>query len=178
METKEFEFKGMALNGFLMLFVVIVLPFVLGWCFYESIMLYDQGGMNGLATCLLVLSIVMLLAELFCLGGFFMVEPNTARVTTWFGKYSGTFTQTGYHWINPFYSKTKVSMRARNLDAVEGEVGVAQLGEHVLDRLKHGADAEPQDLMQDVQRLLVGELGDVEGHRVGHYASFLPKASQ
>ena len=117
METKEFEFKGMALNGFLMLFIVIVLPFVLGWCFYESIMLFDEGGMNGLATFLLVVSTVMLIAELLFLCGFFMVEPNTARVTTWFGKYSGTFTRTGYHWINPFYSKTKVSLRARNLDA-------------------------------------------------------------
>ena len=46
-----------------------------------------------------------------------MLEPNTARVTTWFGKYSGTFTRTGFYWINPFYGTKKVSLRARNLDA-------------------------------------------------------------
>ena len=46
-----------------------------------------------------------------------MLEPNEAKVTTWFGKYSGTFSRTGYFWINPFYSTKKVSLRARNLDA-------------------------------------------------------------
>jgi hypothetical protein len=46
-----------------------------------------------------------------------MLEPNEARVITWFGKYAGTFTETGYFWINPFYSVKKLSLRARNLDA-------------------------------------------------------------
>jgi regulator of protease activity HflC (stomatin/prohibitin superfamily) len=46
-----------------------------------------------------------------------MLEPNEARVTTWFGKYSGTFSETGFYWINPFYGTKKVSLRARNLDA-------------------------------------------------------------
>ena len=46
-----------------------------------------------------------------------MLEPNEANVTTWFGKYSGTFSRTGFFWINPFYSTKKVSLRARNLDA-------------------------------------------------------------
>ena len=46
-----------------------------------------------------------------------MLEPNEAKVTTWFGKYTGTFSKTGYYWINPFYGTKKVSLRARNLDA-------------------------------------------------------------
>ena len=46
-----------------------------------------------------------------------MLEPNEARVLTWFGKYSGTFTETGFFWVNPFYSTKKLSLRARNLDA-------------------------------------------------------------
>ena len=33
-----------------------------------------------------------------------------------FGKYDGSFTKTGFHWVNPFYAKKKLSMRARNLD--------------------------------------------------------------
>ena len=73
----------------------------------------------------------------------------------------------------------RLAIGARHLDAVEGEVGVTQLGEHVLDRLEHGADAKPENVVQDVEGLLVGDLGDGDGHRVGHlYASFLPKASQ
>ena len=45
------------------------------------------------------------------------LEPNEARVLTWFGKYSGTFTETGFFWVNPFYGTKRVSLRARNLDA-------------------------------------------------------------
>ena len=117
METKEYQFKGMTFNGFLMVFVTIVLPILVGWLFYESIEMFDVPGKSGLATALLVLSIVLGIAELIMWKGFIMQEPNTARVTTWFGKYSGTFSKTGFYWINPFYSTTKVSQRARNLDA-------------------------------------------------------------
>jgi len=117
METKEFNFKGTILNGFLMLFVVILLPILSVWGIYESIMMYDQPHHGWLPTALLIVSILFIILTLFILGGFMMLEPNTARVTTWFGKYSGTFTKTGFYWINPFYGTKKVSLRARNLDA-------------------------------------------------------------
>lgn len=45
------------------------------------------------------------------------VEPGEARVMMFFGKYRGTFNTPGYHWINPFITTKKLSMRARNLDA-------------------------------------------------------------
>ena len=114
METKEFNFKGTVLNGFLMVFVSIVLPIVAVWCIYESIVIEDGGWVTG---CLVALGIILALCSLLTWGGFLMLEPNTARVTTWFGKYSGTFTRTGFYWINPFYSTKKLSLRARNLDA-------------------------------------------------------------
>ena len=117
METKEFNFKSTILNGFLMLFVVILLPILSAWGIYESIMMYDQPHHGWLPTALLIVSILFIILTLFILGGFMMLEPNTARVTTWFGKYSGTFTKTGFYWINPFYGTKKVSLRARNLDA-------------------------------------------------------------
>ncbi len=117
METKEFNFKGITLNGFLMLFVVILLPILAVWGIYKSIILFDLPNHGALPSVLLIVSILMIIATLFILGGFLMLEPNTARVTTWFGKYSGTFTKTGFYWINPFYGAKKVSLRARNLDA-------------------------------------------------------------
>ena len=117
METKEYTFKGMTLNGFLMLFVALVLPIVAVWCVYKSIILFDMPNHGWLAGTLLTLGIVLAICEILILGGFLMLEPNTARVTTWFGKYSGTFTRTGFYWINPFYGTKKVSLRARNLDA-------------------------------------------------------------
>ena len=117
METKEFDFKGVTLNGFLMLFVVILLPILAIWGIYRSVVLFDMPNHGALPSVLLIVSILFIIATLIILGGFLMLEPNTARVTTWFGKYSGTFTKTGFYWINPFNGSKKVSLRARNLDA-------------------------------------------------------------
>jgi len=117
METNEFNFKGVTMNGFLMVFICILLPVVAVWCIYECITLFDDGGSDVLATVFLVTGIVAAICAVLALCGFIMLEPNTARVTTWFGKYSGTFTRTGFYWINPFYGTKKVSLRARNLDA-------------------------------------------------------------
>ena len=113
METKEKKFEGTVLNGFLMLFASLAM-FILSLVgAVYGIIVLDEGG-NGWT---LVGSIILLFISITCLCGFLLLEPNEARVITWFGKYAGTFTQTGYYWINPFYSSKKVSLRARNLDA-------------------------------------------------------------
>ena len=116
METKEFKFKGTVLNGFVMLFLVLALFFasVVGIVF-GIIQLDDSDGANGVW--LLVGSILLLVSDIICMCSFLQLEPNEARVITWFGKYSGTFGETGFYWINPFYGTKKVSLRARNLDA-------------------------------------------------------------
>lgn len=116
MENKEFAFKGMLMNGFLMLFVnAAVLILSLVGIVYSIIMLDGSNGAEGGG--LLACSFVLLLVDIFLWFGLMMLEPNEAKVTTWFGKYSGTFTETGFYWINPLYSTKKVSLRARNLDA-------------------------------------------------------------
>lgn len=116
METKEFQFKGIVANGFLMLlvnFLVFILSFV-GLIYGIHLMQISQSVAGGW---LITVSIVMLIVNIFMWCGLMQLEPNEARVTTWFGKYSGTFSQTGFYWINPLFSKKKVSLRARNLDA-------------------------------------------------------------
>ena len=115
METKEFQFKGTVLNGFLMLFVTIALFILSIIGIIYGIILLD-GGENG-GGWLLGISVVLLVATIITMCGLFQLEPNEAKITTWFGKYSGTITQTGFYWINPFYSSKKLSLRARNLDA-------------------------------------------------------------
>jgi len=72
---------------------------------------------NTVGGILLAGGLVLLITSIILWCGFLMLEPNEARVITWFGKYAGTFAQTGYYWINPFYSTKKLSLRARNLDA-------------------------------------------------------------
>ena len=116
METKEFSFGGTVMNGFLMLFVNFIILVLSGYGIVNGIILLNTaGGPTGAVV--LAGSIVLLIINIIMWCGFLMLEPNEARVTTWFGKYSGTFSETGFYWINPFYGTKKVSLRARNLDA-------------------------------------------------------------
>lgn len=49
--------------------------------------------------------------------GFFFVNPNASRVLVLFGDYKGTVKKNGFYWVNPFYSKRSISLRARNFDS-------------------------------------------------------------
>ena len=49
--------------------------------------------------------------------GFFFVNPNGSRVLVLFGKYIGTVRQNGFFWVNPFYARKSISLRARNFDS-------------------------------------------------------------
>ncbi len=115
METKEMKFNGSVLNGFVMLFVTIALflASVAGIVFGIIMLDGEEAGGGWLLGC----SVLVLLIDIICMCSFIQLEPNEARVITWFGKYSGTFSDTGFYWINPFYGSKKVSLRARNLDA-------------------------------------------------------------
>ena len=115
METKEYAFKGLVMNGFVMLFAnLILLVLSIVGIVFGFIMLSENDGAEG--GWLLGGSLLLLVLDIIMWCGQMQLEPNEARVITWFGKYSGTFTQTGFYWINPFYSTKKVSLRARNLD--------------------------------------------------------------
>lgn len=116
METKEFKFNGTVWNGFLMLFLVLALLVVSIVGIVYAIILLD-GSDGSCGGWLLGGSILLLVADIVMMCSFLRLEPNEARVITWFGKYSGTFSETGFYWINPFYDTKKVSLRARNLDA-------------------------------------------------------------
>lgn len=89
-------------NGYLMLLVFLILFF--GGIF----MLISQQNPW------FVLSIV---AAILTAIGFIMVQPNNSRVLLLFGKYVGTVKRNGFYWVNPFYTKKKISLRASNFDS-------------------------------------------------------------
>ncbi|NOR87437.1 MAG: SPFH domain-containing protein [Bacteroidales bacterium] len=71
---------------------------------------------------LIVMSKLVFFAILIVLGiigalGFFIVNPNESMVLTLFGTYKGTVLNNGFFWANPFLTKKKVSLRARNIDS-------------------------------------------------------------
>jgi regulator of protease activity HflC (stomatin/prohibitin superfamily) len=51
------------------------------------------------------------------LFGFFIVNPNEAKVLTLFGKYSGSVKADGFHWANPLFKKRRVSLRIHNFES-------------------------------------------------------------
>ena len=53
---------------------------------------------------------------LVLLFGHFTLQPNEAMVLLLFGDYRGTEIRSGFFWANPFYTKTRISKRARNFD--------------------------------------------------------------
>ena len=116
METKEYAFKGTVMNGFVMLFVNLAVLILAIVGIVNSIIELDRTGGNQ-GGWLLGGSLLLILINIIMWCGHMQLEPNEARVTTWFGKYAGTFAKTGFYWINPFYGTKKVSLRARNLDA-------------------------------------------------------------
>ena len=109
MENKEFTYSGSTFSGFGMLFLNLALTIASFVLLYFVVM--QQSGLMAAGFA------VLFLVSLFIWAGFMMLETGEARVVMFFGKYVGTFTRTGYYWINPFTTTKKLSLRARNLDA-------------------------------------------------------------
>jgi regulator of protease activity HflC (stomatin/prohibitin superfamily) len=61
--------------------------------------------------------VVLLILDLVCLAGLFIVNPNEAKVLQFFGRYVGTVRDTGWKWANPFYTKRRISLRIRNFES-------------------------------------------------------------
>lgn len=114
MKTKEEIFNGLKLAGipaliFNFLFLIgIITLFV--WTI-------NAGLSDSLTTIIMILDVVLFLLNCIFWGGFMQIEPNEARVMIFFGKYEGTVKENGFFWVNPFYTKKKLTLRARNLDA-------------------------------------------------------------
>jgi regulator of protease activity HflC (stomatin/prohibitin superfamily) len=111
MDTKEIDFKGFKMNGFLALFLILLLLAAS----IGSIIIGANSNPTG--DILIALGIVFIVVTIVLLCGFIQLEPNEARVMVFFGNYRGTFRQTGLFWVNPFLTAKKLSLRARNLNA-------------------------------------------------------------
>ncbi|UII80477.1 SPFH domain-containing protein [Flagellimonas sp. CMM7] len=90
------------LNGYFMLFVSLVL-------FFGGIAAIISTKSGWFGICVFI--------GLIMAFGLVLVNPNNSRVLVLFGKYVGTIKKNGLHWVNPLYSKRKVSLRASNFDS-------------------------------------------------------------
>jgi regulator of protease activity HflC (stomatin/prohibitin superfamily) len=59
----------------------------------------------------------LIVVAILILAGIYMLQPNQAALLLLFGDYRGTDRSAGLRWANPFYRKTKISLRAHNLNS-------------------------------------------------------------
>ena len=113
MENKNFEYKGWKANGFVAL--IVILAIIAG-----SIWLIVKGAIIDtmpLTPIMIVSGALIFTISMIACKGFMLLEPNEARVLTFFGKYCGSFYNTGFWWVNFLMSAKNISLRARNLNA-------------------------------------------------------------
>lgn len=114
MKTKEENFTGVKLPGIpMLLFNILLFLAIIG----AVIWLANASLSTGLIVACLILIALLFIFNSIAWIGFMQIEPNEARVMIFFGKYEGTVKENGYFWVNPFYSKKELTLRARNLDA-------------------------------------------------------------
>jgi len=63
------------------------------------------------------LGIILLVIFIITAIGFTVINPNESCVMVLFGAYKGTAKEYGFYWVNPFFVKKKISLRARNFDS-------------------------------------------------------------
>ena len=114
MKTKEESFSGMKLAGIPMLIftfgLLVAIAVFLVWVANQNLSVVTL-------TISIVVAAVLFIVNCIMWGGFMQIEPNEARVMIFFGEYEGTVKDNGFFWVNPFYTKKKLTLRARNLDA-------------------------------------------------------------
>jgi hypothetical protein len=96
------EKSGWRCNGFIMLLILLAL---IGLGLHAFINLHPIRGM------------CFMLPAILLIPGFFMVQPNQARVMTFLGSYVGTINSVGFSWTNPFVLKRAISLRMRNFNS-------------------------------------------------------------
>lgn len=96
----EKQYSGM--SGYLFLFVELFL-----------IVLIVFFILNGMIVPAVALIPVLILIAI----GFTVVDPNQSCVMVLFGAYKGTIKKNGFYWVNPFFVRKKISLRARNFDS-------------------------------------------------------------
>jgi regulator of protease activity HflC (stomatin/prohibitin superfamily) len=108
-----FEKKALSFNGY---FACVILLSVSSGCIVLVSANTAPFNVFELA------KIVLLVVVLACWAGFFMVQPNQAKVLTLFGNYVGTEKRAGLRWTIPLFMRRAISLRVRNFESAKIKV--------------------------------------------------------
>jgi regulator of protease activity HflC (stomatin/prohibitin superfamily) len=103
------------LSGWLM--IPVLLAAVAG-CIWG---LYGAAQSDGSLSLVILFAVALVVIAILAFG-FFIVNPNEAKVLTLFGKYSGSVKRDGFHWANPLLTKRHISLRVRNFESSQIKV--------------------------------------------------------
>jgi len=76
-----------------------------------------SGSIAGFAFQIIWLGVAAAVLFVFFAIGFTVVNPNESCVMVLFGAYKGTIKENGFFWVNPFFNRRNISLRARNFDS-------------------------------------------------------------
>lgn len=103
------EKNAKKLNGYVMLFLLIAFMLFITFLTVMMIRIKEPS--------MLWYIIPMAVAAFTSFSGFFIVQPNEARVLVMFGKYAGSVRDAGFFFANPFMTKKHVSLRIHNFNS-------------------------------------------------------------
>ena len=119
------EIQRTVRSGLLILVLGIVMFPLLIFGFVSAAVALSEGA--GVIAFLTMIGFALLfVADVIMLIGLFTVNPNEGKVLQLFGHYTGTVTDPGLRWANPFYSKKRVSLRVRNFETGKLKVNDAR----------------------------------------------------
>ncbi len=107
------------INGFLMLFLILLLLLGSIAAFIFGPLLLAETNLPAMAA-LIVAGVIVLIVDLVLMCGLKILNPNEALVFTLFGKYHGTLKQDGYFWVNPFCEGINPGAQPASMTTVNG----------------------------------------------------------
>jgi regulator of protease activity HflC (stomatin/prohibitin superfamily) len=69
-----------------------------------------------------IMTVGVFILMVAAIPGFFMVQPNQAKVMTFFGSYVGTVKAAGLRWTIPLFIRKTISLRIRNFESSQMKV--------------------------------------------------------
>ena len=70
----------------------------------------------------IIIGMLCIGSAIFMIKGLVVVEPNYGIVLTFFGEYVGTLKVNGLQFVNPLYSKLKISLRSQSIESTRLKV--------------------------------------------------------
>ena len=104
------EVVASSANGYVMFVVSLALV-------VAAPVLIASGGGPIVHPGRVVLGILCFVLGMISFRGLYMLQPNQAALLLLFGNYRGTDRNAGLRWANPLTTRTKLSLRARNLNS-------------------------------------------------------------